>query len=288
MRKRKKISENYLVSTILTPDERLRVDAAGTGFYRTCHRNRVREVLTDVCRHHARAIVVSVRRYEQENDVNLHRVISGIPQIPTVALLSTMTADTPHALLRLGNEGIRRVIDVRLPGGWDKLREYLARKFPDPVERYAMVCLQRDGLVPGTDSWVFFSTLFRTSREIASVRTLAEGFSLFPSTLMSRFYRAGLPAPKRYLAIARLVRAAFLFENWGFSVGNVADHLEYSSPQSFGRHIRSMIGMTAVGFRRRYTGAQMMAVFEKDLILPYVRKLRDFHPLQQSLGRSGG
>ena len=40
---------------------------------------------------------------------------------------------------------------------------------------------------------------------------------------MSRFFRANLPAPKRYLALARLVRAAHLFENHGFSIANVSN-----------------------------------------------------------------
>ena len=45
---------------------------------------------------------------------------------------------------------------------------------------------------------------------------------------------------------ARLVRAARLFENPGFSVANVANHLDYSSPQSFGRHVRTIMRLTAV------------------------------------------
>ena len=96
---------------------------------------------------------------------------------------------------------------------------------------------------------------------------------------MSRFFRAGLPAPKRYLAVARLVRAARLFENPGFSVANIANHLDYSSPQSFGRHVRTTLGLTAVEFRRHYDGAAMLLHFRESLVLPYATALRRLRPL---------
>ena len=95
---------------------------------------------------------------------------------------------------------------------------------------------------------------------------LARRLDVLPSTLMSRFFRARLPAPKRYLAMARLVRAARLFENPGFSVANVANHLDYSSPQSFGRHVRTLMDITAVQFRERYDGEGMLQHFRETLV----------------------
>jgi len=52
---------------------------------------------------------------------------------------------------------------------------------------------------------------------------------------MSRFHRAAIPSPKSYLAGMRLLHAAFLFQNPGLSVSDVAYRMDYSSPQSFGR-----------------------------------------------------
>ena len=96
---------------------------------------------------------------------------------------------------------------------------------------------------------------------------------------MSRFFRMELPTPKDYLATARLVRAARLFENAGFSIANVSNHLEYSSPQSFGRHVRSVLNMTAGQFRTRFDGVGMLEQFRQDLVLPYREKLILFHPI---------
>jgi len=96
---------------------------------------------------------------------------------------------------------------------------------------------------------------------------------------MSRFFRAELPSPKRYLAMARLVRAARAFENPGLSVASVSDRMDYSSPQSFGRHVRMLIGLTALEFRERYNGEGMLHRFSDELVRPHLHTLRTFDPL---------
>jgi hypothetical protein len=88
--------------------------------------------------------------------------------------------------------------------------------------------------------------------------------------------------------MARLVRAARLFENAGFSVANVANHLDYSSPQSFGRHVRTLLNMTAGEFRHRYDGTGMFERFRADLVLPYLPALRTLRPLTAPPGWAGG
>jgi AraC-like DNA-binding protein len=103
--------------------------------------------------------------------------------------------------------------------------------------------------------------------------------NVLPSTLMSRFFRAHVPAPKRYLAFARLIRAARLFENPGLSISDVANHLDYSSPQSFGRHVRTLLNITAGEFRCTYDGERMLERFRRELVLPNIELLRELRPL---------
>jgi AraC-like DNA-binding protein len=267
------------VATILTPAERLRVDAAGDGTYRAIHRDAFTEVMRDVREGRASAVLLSVTRYERgDEDVGIH-MVREIPRVPTVALLSQFTNTTPQALLTLGREGVRRVVDVRDPSGWRQLRACLMEDCGDEVQRRALSRLSSDLQGCAPDCWMFFEVLFSGSANISTVRRLAKGMHVLPSTLMSRFFRAGLPAPKRYLAMARLVRAAFLFENQGFSVANVANHLEYSSPQSFGRHIKTLLGISAVRFRHEHSGERMLERFHEELIAPYAVTLRGFRPL---------
>ncbi|MNC89957.1 Helix-turn-helix domain protein [compost metagenome] len=96
---------------------------------------------------------------------------------------------------------------------------------------------------------------------------------------MSRFIRLGIPTPKRYLAYVRLMRAAKLFENPGASISVVANHLDYSSPQSFGRHVRLLLRMSASEFRRRYDGEGMLERFRAELIAPYRVQFGELRPL---------
>jgi AraC-like DNA-binding protein len=267
------------VSTVLTPTERLRVDAAGEGLYRTLHRDDVRQVLQDVRKGKAVAVLLSVTCCEDARGRAMGGMVREIPQIPTLALLSQVTTATPDTLLRLGRQGVRRVVDVREATGWRRLRTLLMEDCGDSIQRLVLGQLAIDLAKASADCWAFFQALFKSPPRVSTVQLLAESLNVLPSTLMSRFFRAGLPAPKRYLAVARLIRAAHLFENQGFSVANVANHLDYSSPQSFGRHVRTMMGLTAVQFRCSRSAQDMLKLFRDELVLPHVETLRHFQPL---------
>lgn len=267
------------VATVLTPDERIRVDAAGQGLYQSLHRETVDDVLRDVREARADAIVLSVTYCERSSQESVAMMVREFPRVPTLALLSELSPRTPHTLLTLGTSGVRRLIDVRDASGWKQLRSALTDECGDAMQRNALATLARhlDGV--SVDCWTFFQALFLTGPNITTVRRLAGELGVLPSTLMSRFFRARLPAPKRYLAMARLVRAAYLFENHGFSVANVSNQLEYSSPQSFGRHVRALLQLTAVEFRSRYDGAAMLDRFCADLVAPYLPTLLRVSPL---------
>jgi AraC-like DNA-binding protein len=266
------------LSTILTREEQDRVDAAGLGIYTSHHRREPMEVLGDVRGRTSSAVLISVTYCETERWNQVSRMIREISRIPTVAILSAESKYTVETLVKLGREGVRHVIDVRSAMGWGKLRRLLAEEHSDWLERTGMERLLERKTALSDECSLFFEALFKGSRSFGSVRRLAESVEILPSTLMSRFYRAGLPTPKQYLAIARLIRAAYLFENTGFSIANVANHLEYSSPQSFGRHIRGTMGMTALQFRRKYSGLSMFEMFEERLVEPYWKVLRWFKP----------
>ena len=267
------------VSTILTPEERLRVDAAGEGLYRSIHRDSVDDVLRDVREARAAAVVLSVRYCERMSDEPVASMVREFPRVPTLALLSELGPRTPHTLLSLGTSGVRRLIDVRDASGWRQLRTALTDECGNSIQRHALGRLSQDLAGASHDCWRFFEALFLSPPSVCTVRRLAVSLRVLPSTLMSRFFRAHLPAPKRYLAMARLVRAAHLFENNGFSIANVSNHLEYSSPQSFGRHVRIMLQLSAAQFRERYDGVGMLEYFRRELVLPYLPELRRLSPL---------
>ena len=280
------IRELASVSTVLTPNERIRVDAAGEGSYRTLHRETVEDVIHDLKLNRAQAVLVSVARCDQRSRSFVARVVREFPRVPTFALLTEVDRGSPQAMLLLGQSGVRQLVDVRDPAGWRELRALLLSARGNDIQRHALGQLALDLTSAPADCLSFFEALFMAPPHVSTVRALSRHLGVLSSTLMSRFFRAQLPAPKRYLAVARLVRAARLFENPGFSIANVANHLDYSSPQSFGRHVRTLMGITAMDFRARYDGEGMFMHFREQLVLPYLDRLRHLRPLSAPLAWS--
>ena len=273
-----KRSNRTPVSTILTPLERSRVDAAAHGLCDALHRESLDEILSDLRQQKASLVLISVTRYGSQNSSRVAAMVREFPRVPTVALLTETQSSTPHATLALGQLGIRTLVDARMPAGWQTLRNILAAQGSSDLQRSALNQISLD--LPGVsaDCWRFIELLFEPSPKVSTVRQLARHLNILPSTLMSRFFRAKLPAPKRYLSLARLIRAARLFENPGLSVARVANHLDYSSPQSFGRHVRTAMKMSPVKFRSTYDGQGMLQQFRTELILPYADVLCTFRP----------
>jgi AraC-like DNA-binding protein len=198
--------------------------------------------------------------------------------VPAVAIITATEPSATQALLALGQQGVRSLVDVRDPRGWRDLRQIIASERSDSIERIAIERITGDLEGATLECHRFFESLFVAPFTVTTVRQLLRGAGVVPSTFMSRFFRAELPPPKRYLSLARLVRAARLFENPGLSIAHVAHRMEYSSPQSFSRHVHSILGCTPVQLRRRFDGVGMLDEMRHQCVLPYLHILRTFHP----------
>jgi AraC-like DNA-binding protein len=270
------------ISTMLTADERMRVDAAGHGLYHTLHRESIEDVLRDLRTRQVSAVIVSVAslsRCDRRETERVAAMVREFPRVPAVALLTAVETATPRAVLALGQSGVRTLIDVRQPTGWGDLRQALATDGRHDLERLVSAALAADLPDAREDCVRWLESLFTLPPRVCTVRVHARALGVRPSTFMSRFFRLGLPAPKRYLAMARLVRAARQFENPGCSIAAVANRLEYSSPQSFGRHVRMLLDLSAGEFRERYDGEGMLQRFRDELVLPYREALSKLAPL---------
>jgi AraC-like DNA-binding protein len=189
--------------------------------------------------------------------------------------------------LAFGWAGIRMLVDVRTPAGWAALRNaFDPQRIGDSFIQKAL--RELTGGTSGTTGsqsypagWVrFLEVAF--SPQMARAKEVAVSLGVPCPTLTSRFYRACIPSPKRYIAHAHLVWAARLGETPGLSLNAIADRLDASSPQSFGRSVRTLVGVTAANFRRQFDGEAMLARFRTDLIEPYRAKLQTFDPLSAS------
>ena len=266
------------VATVLLPMERPRVDAAGSGCFAVVHRDSIPDAVRIVRERPVDAVLVSVHRCGPEQVEVLGHLVREFPGIPTVALVSQHDPTSTEMLLRLGASGVRQVVDVTSPMGWNRLRQVVGQPATRAVARIQGPIIEALSEAP-PDARLFLEAIIRLAPDTPTVTTLAQRLYVRPSTLMSRFSRAGLPSPKNYLAALRLLHAAYLFEAGGLSVADVSYRLEYSSPQSFGRHLRAMLGVTALEFRRRFPFPVALSRFLELMITPYMAVWRTFHPV---------
>ena len=269
------------VAAVLAPAERSRVDAAGTGCFAILHRDSIHDAIRMVRERPIDAVLVSVQQCGPEQADGVAHLVREFPSVPTVALVSQYGPRATETLLMLGASGVKRVIDVTAPAGWAHLREVLTQPVTRSVARIQAPILAALTSIP-PDTRLFIEALIRLAPDTPTVRNLARRLGVRPSTLMSRFARAELPSPKSYLAAIRLLHASQLFEDAGLSIADVAYRLDYSSPQSFGRHVRSLLGITSTEFRHRFPFPMAVERFVTLLIEPYAGIWERFHPLQRT------
>jgi AraC-like DNA-binding protein len=279
-------SQAATVATVLEPTLRARLDAAGQGYFAALHADSLTEALRAVRERPVHAVLVSPRAVARDQLAVVGALVSRFPGVPTVAVVSAHDRISSERLLELGACGVSRMVDLTARDGWKKLRALVAH----PGGRIPAVVL--DAVIPAlgeptAECRRFFELLVRIAPGVSSVRVLTRTLRVRPSTFMSRFFRAGLPSPKRYLAATRLLYAASLLEVPGLSIADVAYRLEYSSPQSFGRHVRTEIGVTAGEFRGRYSLALTLDYYTTRLIAPFRATFRSFYPLNHGVSDTG-
>jgi AraC-like DNA-binding protein len=276
------------IATVLEPADRPRVEAAAGERVAAIHAETVADAIRKVRERPVDAVLLSAGYVPREQVPTVAALVRAFPAVPAVAVVSRHDPSSSERLLDLGASGVRRVLDLSRHDGWARLRDFLAHPAsPASARILARVMPELDGAAD--DCRLCFQSLIRLAPAVPTVRGLCRQLGVRPSTFMSRFFRAGLPSPKRYLAVVRLVYVAALLESRGLSVADVAYRLEYSSPQSFGRHLRALTGLTASAFRRTTTFASALEAFCGQLILPFRATLRAFHPLNSdgvvALGR---
>ena len=271
------------VAAVLDPFERAHVDAAGSGCFALVHRESVRDALRLVRERPVDAVLVSLRRCAGEAPALLEQFSRSFPSVPTVALVTRHEPGDSEALLRLGATGVRQVVDATSPAGWRRLREVHGVQ---PQQRaHAILTPIMNAIGPLTNgSRRFWEELVRTAPETTTVRRLAGALAITPSTFVSRFVRAGLPSPKDYLVAVRLCHAAKLFDEGDLTIADVAYRMEYASPQSFGRHLRVVMGITPSEFRSRYPFCAVLQRFLDQFVVPYRATWKKFRPLAAGRG----
>ena len=278
------LSARLRIGTWLTPRERSRVDVAIAGQLELIHHETVTSLRADLTAGLIDATLLSAALVRPTDVASVSVLARNFPGSPAVGFVGE--ADEPQALagaIALGQAGVALLVDARTAAGWSALRRaFDSRHLPDAFIRRALQEMLGTGSAAnGCEypvGWVRFLTGTFSPR-VTTATELAATLGVHCSTRTSRFYRVGLPSPKRYVALARLVWAARLGEFPGLTISAIAHRLDASSPQSFGRTVRVLMGVTASEFRRRFDGETMVARFRDTLVDPYRETLRAFDPL---------
>jgi len=256
------------VAAVLSPGERRRVDAAGSGHFALVHHDTLRDAIRVVRERPVDAVLVSLSRCAGDAPALLEKFTRSYPAVPTIALMTARADGDAETLLSLGATGVRQVVDATVPAGWRRLREVLAGSPHDRSQAILRPVYQTLGPLSG-GSRRFWDEMVRTAPDTATVAELSHRFGIPTSTLVSRFVRSGLPSPKDHLIAVRLCHAARMFDEGDHTIADVAFRLGFASPQSFGRHLRAVMGITPAEFRARFPFGLVLERFLDRLVQPY-------------------
>jgi AraC-like DNA-binding protein len=268
---------NATVITIVDSAMRSVLETASAELFTCVHASTATDGLMAVRTHGARAVLLSPCVVAGDTDVAMRRLVQGCLCVSVVAVLGDEWATAHQDLLRLGACGVRRVANLAEREGWNRLRALLAEACDDTT---AVIASRIEAALTfaSEEARQLLVRLVLAAPGTATVRALSQSLGVHWSTITSQFFRAGLPSPKKYLAMTRLLFAAAYFEMDGVSIVAAASRLGFSSPQAFGRHVRLVMGLTAGEFRTHFTFEEAMKHYVDRLIAPYPEALVSFHP----------
>ena len=265
--------------TMLEPEFRDRLEVATRDAFVTVHANSAAEAIEAAQTHGARGLILSPSFVGHESTESIDRLVAQSFAMLTVAVIAEPKPGSANGLLELGACGVRRAIDLTHKDGWEALRR-LANHGGGETGARIMNELAPLIQTATRETQLFFRTVVRGAPRLRTARALGDMLHTLDSTLNSRFFRAGLPAPKQFLATTRLVYAAAFLESPSASIADVANTMDYSSPQSFNRHVQAMCGMTAGEFRRSWSFSAALEDLKQKLLVPYERTFRSFRPIR--------
>lgn len=261
------------ILTVLEPCMRTRIEIGSQGVFAARHATSVEEALRLAKEGAYDMLLLSPAVAEGQVLAQLARAAHQAFPMEIVAVYGERQA-RPSTLLALGAHGVRTACDLTTREGWGRLRELTSDSFSSQRKR---IWSALDGSTSGLSkaARVFLQHVVSVAPRTLTVRQLSVQLSVHPSTLLSHFFRARLPSPKQYLAMTRLLFAAALFESKAVSAAWVAHQLNYSSSQSFGRHVRTMLGMTA-GELKATSFEQIVAHYQHELVRPLAERFQAY------------
>jgi AraC-like DNA-binding protein len=266
------------VVTVLTPAVRDVIDCAASDGFDRVHVDTIAEASSEIYGHGATTLLLSTQRITGRGFVDMARTLRQHPAVTPVVVLAEDWPTAHETLLEFGARGVKEVVNLAERNGWERLRTLI---MTPGGECTSVVTRDILGAAQGASDEMrhFLGKVIVAAPRVSTVQVLSTALQVEPSTLMSRFFRASLPAPKLYLAMTRLLYAAWLLERPGVSIAATANALHFSSPQSFGRNVRTLLGLTTGEFRRELPFTAAVDHYRQRLLQPYEQTLSTFRPV---------
>jgi AraC-like DNA-binding protein len=256
---------------------RERINLATDGIFTTVHTSSVAEAMAVVRDKSVRALLLSPHSFDDRRLAEVRRLVLESRGAATVAVFSKADGVPGDRLLALGSCGVNHALDLSTRAGVAHLRIVGCEYGRDTGMR--ILSFVDVALADASDaSKHFFRQLVVLAPSITNMKSLAHELGLHPSTITSRFYRHHLPSVKTYLAETRMLYAVAYFEDRALSIAEVARRLDYSSPQSFGRHVRAQHALSTTVLRREYSFDRMVRRYLKEFIVPHWKTFSAFDP----------
>lgn len=265
------------VLTVVDSSMRSRLDAAVGVIARLVHLDSLFAALAAVKARRVHAVLLAPAALDGDLSPGMLRLARACAGSRLVAVIGGWAPELAERLVAFGSYGVRYVVDVTRADGLMRLRVLLARPEWDLSRRIAETILPSlENVTP--EMRYFVNSLIRLAPSETSMKRVAAQLGVRHNSVGSRFFRARLPTPKQYLATMRLLYAAAVLETPRVSMAQAARRLNYSSPQSFGRHVREQLGVSAGEFREEYSFELMANYFINRLVFRHRNTLEFFEP----------
>lgn len=236
------------VVTLTEPALRSKIDLVANSAFLSIHTQSIQEAYREAKTLCIGTLLISPNVLSRTELPAIRQLLQACPGISTVAIVAERSSHTDDTLLMFGACGIRNLINVSEREGMRALRN-VAASLGEGVARAVLTRLQPilSQAPPKTER--FFVQLLRLAPTTATTKALSRSIGVNPQTMSSRFFRVGLPSPRTYLTMFRLLYVAAFLEDASISVASVSRCLQYSSPQSLSRQVRLVLGMTPAELR---------------------------------------
>ncbi len=210
-------------------------------------------------------IIVDPARPEEVEVAAVERLRAYYPSLPVV-LYMPFGPELADALLRLGSVGVHRAVFF----DHGDTRNELARAVDEAVASSVpeqILARIFEGLE--IESREIKEAIRAALRNVDTIRSALE-WSRYLDLPHRSFYRSfkscGLPTPKTCLLWLRLMYAAKLLEDPGYSPYDVVHRLGYSAPSTVWQHVQVTLGLRASELRYAATFETLLRRFLSDQV----------------------